>query len=95
MPFQEGETAIMKQLLLLLLFVGLCIVFFIAFKKCSGQNATDTETFADYNMLYGEISSSTDKNYYAVPEYRKPYNWPIGIYTEHPVPHISPLKYGI
>lgn len=38
-----------------------------------------------FDVPYGE------QTYYTLPVYRKPYRWPLGFKTQHPVPHVQPV----
>lgn len=42
---------------------------------------------------YGTVGTgATDPiGFYTYPQYRKPYNWPIGFKTTYPIEHIAPV----
>lgn len=69
-------------------------------RKCNTSNNTNTtnntEPWINYkrgmdNQIRTGISGDGAPAFYIVPEYRKPYDWPRGFFTNNPVPHIEPL----
>lgn len=68
--------------------------------NCDNKPVTatgDTEGWFNYQRPYfNEHSTGFDvpygeQTYYTLPVYRKPYRWPLGFKTRHPVEHIQPV----
>jgi len=83
----------LKELFLGLISLGIIILLFISVK--TGCNK---ETWINYRQYpFGQITTafSDPTTFYVCPEYRLPYNWPIGVKRSFPEPHTAPLKMGV
>ena len=88
------DSAYLKELFLALIGLGLLVLITISFK--TGCNKK--ESWVNYEMVpYGKISTAYSEpiTFYNCPEYRLPYNWPIGIKRSYPVEHIGPIMMGV
>ena len=91
----QVDTRYLKEVLLFIIILGVVVLFILSIKLgCK-------ESWVNFmNVPYGQAvsaSSTLDNNgvyVYPCPEYRLPYNWPLGVKTEHPFPHVAPLKMG-
>ncbi len=83
----------LKEFFLALIVLGLVVLITISFKTgCS------KEGWVNYGMVpYGKLSTAYSEpiTFYNCPEYRKPYNWPIGIKRSYPFEHIGPIMMGV
>lgn len=83
----------LKEILLAVILLGIIILGFSTFKT----GCTPSEGFLTYlEKPLGQVRSVNGNPlvFYNCPEYRLPYNWPLGVKTEHPVEYIAPLKMG-
>jgi hypothetical protein len=86
----------LKELFLALVILGFIILLIISFK--TGCNGNNKEGWVNYQSFpFGQITTaySDPITLYACPEYRLPYNWPIGVKRSFPEEHIAPLKMGV
>ncbi len=88
----------LKELFLALVTLGFIILLIISFKiGCNGNNK-DKEGWVNLQEFpFGQMSTaySDPVTVYVCPEYRLPYNWPIGVKRSFPEEHIAPLKMGV
>jgi hypothetical protein len=87
------QSELLKSFLLLILLVGFIILVTLSVKTgCTRQ------PWVNYMSIpFGQVSTPYDEPIalYPCPEYRLPYNWPVGVQRDFPIPHIAPLKLGI
>lgn len=86
-------TPVLYTILYVILIIGLILVAFSWIDtNCDGQ-----EGWFNYRRPYfNEHSTGFDvpygeQTYYTYPVYRKPYRWPLGFKTRHPVEHVQPV----
>lgn len=79
------------------LYVIILIGFILAAFSWVDTNCDNKEPWFNYKRPYfNEHSTGFDvptgvQTYYTLPVYRKPYRWPLGFKTRHPVEHIQPV----
>lgn len=79
-----------KIFFLLILAIVIIITIFNVKNNCEpkeGWFVYKDQHFGSYQTGYTD-----EKGFYVRPEYRKPYRWPVGFKSEHPVKHISSLN---
>lgn len=78
---------------LLVLVVVLTIFYILASITTNCNSTNNKENWFNYQEAYGKINegSSNPINFYTYINYRLPYRWPLGIKTNNPINHISPV----
>lgn len=76
------------------IFFGLILIIVIVITVLNVKNNCKEGWFVYKDQHFGSYQTgyNDEKEFYIRPEYRKPYRWPIGFKTEHPVKHISSLN---
>lgn len=86
---------LLKTFLIIILLGGFVILLTLTIKTgCTSK----TEGWLNYvSIPFGRITTPYDHPIalYPRPEYRLPYNWPVGVKTEFPIPHVAPLMSGV
>jgi hypothetical protein len=85
-----------KEIMLGIIMLGVIILFILSIRL--GCQDVKKEGWVNYrNWPYGQASTafSDPIGLYICPEYRLPYNWPLGVKRSYPVPHVAPLKMGV
>ena len=78
----------------LLILVAVLTIFYIITSVTTNCNSRNNkENWINYKESYGKINeaSSYPINFYKYNYYRQPYRWPLGIRTNNPITHISPI----
>lgn len=91
------QTKQLKTFFAFILIVGLIILLILSVKPGCG-NSTHAEGWLNYiSIPFGQVTTPYDHPValYPCPEYRLPYNWPVGVKRDFPIPHIAPLKMGV
>jgi hypothetical protein len=89
------QQELLKSFLLTLLLVGFLILVGLSIK--TGCNKPVEGWLNFMNVPFGQVITPYDgpAAFYPCPEYRLPYNWPVGVKRDFPIPHIAPLKMGV
>tara|TARA_Y100000389_G_C17404662_1_gene487372 strand:+ start:1046 stop:1330 length:285 start_codon:yes stop_codon:yes gene_type:complete len=84
----------LKQLNKIFFLLILTIVIIITIFNVKNNCETKEGWFVYKDQHFGSYQSgyTDEKGFYVRPEYRKPYRWPVGFKSEHPVKHISSLN---
>lgn len=77
-----------KMFFLLIVVIVIIITIFNVKNSCKeAWFVYKDENFGSYQTGYDD-----EKAFYSRPDYRKPYRWPIGFKSDHPVKHTSSLN---
>jgi hypothetical protein len=78
------------------IFFALIVIIVIVITILNVKNNCETKegwfVYKDQHFGSYQTGYTDEKAFYNRPEYRKPYRWPVGFKTEHPVKHISSLN---
>lgn len=82
-----------KQVYNILFIVILAGLLIMLYNSISLKCPTEEGWMVYEQAPYGTVGTgSTDPiGFYTFPQYRKPYNWPIGFKTTYPIEHIAPI----
>jgi len=95
---QTGPVAL-YNIMYVVIIIGLILTAFSWIDtNCNNNNINSRrEPWFNYRRPYfNEHSTGYDipigeKTFYTMPVYRKPYRWPLGFKTQHPIEHIQPI----
>lgn len=92
-------TSIKDQLVKLnkLFFYLIIVIVFIMtltsiHNNCTNEIKEGWFVYRDNNFSSYQTGYTDPKGFYLRPEYRKPYRWPVGFKSEHPVVHTGSLN---
>jgi hypothetical protein len=92
------QRELLKTFLIIILLGGFVILLTLSVKSGCTHTKNITEGWLNYvSIPFGRVTTPYDHPIalYPRPEYRLPYNWPVGVKTEFPIPHIAPLMSGV
>lgn len=93
----QTGTKSLYYILYVVIIIGLILSAFSWIDTNCDNARHHRETWFNYRRPYfNEHSTGYDipvgeKTFYTMPVYRKPYRWPLGFKTRHPVEHIQPI----
>lgn len=92
------QYKLLKTFLILTLLIGFIVLLTLSVKTGCTPDKKITESWLNYiSIPFGQVTTPYDHpiTLYPCPEYRLPYNWPVGVKRDFPIPHIAPLKLGV
>lgn len=92
---QTGIPALYNVLYIILI-VGFILAALSWIDTNCGASPRNEGWFNYRRPYFNEHSTGFDiphgeQSYYTLPIYRKPYRWPVGFKTRHPVEHVQPV----
>ena len=92
------QRELLKSFLIITLLIGFGILLTLSVKTGCAPDKKVTESWLNYvSIPFGQVTTPYDHPValYPCPVYRLPYNWPVGVKSSFPIPHIAPLPMGV
>ena len=92
------QRELLKTFLIVILLCGFVILLTLSVKTGCTPTRQGKEGWLNYiSIPFGQVTTPYDHPValYPVTEYRLPYNWPVGVKSSFPIPHIAPLPMGV
>ena len=92
------QRELLKTFLIIILLGGFGILLTLSVKTGCAPGKQATEGWLNYiSIPFGQVTTPYDHPValYNCPAYRLPYNWPVGVKSSFPIPHIAPLPMGV